>query len=135
MCVEVGLEVDENVSTGMVDEDAATAVHVFWFCFAFGRVEASFCCACKVVGGDALTGKKVVVFQDPVSVRHFCCLLPRSMSEFLFAVKASRTERWTRQFTDCCVQSTCLFCMRQYTSLHQELNGSETCVSQTLVPS
>ena len=68
MCVQAGLELNVDITRGMIHKQTTTRKHLGISCLATGSKEAAFGAADKVVHCNSLTWNQVVLFQHTLAV-------------------------------------------------------------------
>ena len=134
MTVQMSLELNVQVASGMVHEDTTTTVHLVFSCATARGEKAAFGGANEVIHRNLLTRDQLFFLESAISVSYLVRVLARGWKPSLFAKLTRCTLGWMGDLAGCSVKAACGFRSGQNPGAEKVLNLPKAEVTKTKVP-
>jgi hypothetical protein len=101
----VGLELDMEVSGGVIDEDTPTRVHGVFMSLPTGREETTAIRTVKVIDRDTLTREEVIFFEHTSTITNRGSHSTRCRASRLFSILTGGTLGGVNKLACGCMQT------------------------------
>ena len=128
------LELDMDVSRGMIAEKAPSSVHLVVDCLSGGCEQSALGAAYEVVDRDLLPWDEMIILQHASSVTDNGGLSSWCRTSMLLSELAGGTFRRILDLTGGLVKVSLVVASSEHTGSQQELNPLEAHVTKSIVP-